>query len=159
MRQKQHHQITQKYMTSPSAKSPLVDDWLEESRCALTAAKDNFTMGHYWACCFMSHLSAEKSLKALKYFTGSKPETLRTHSLLELYDDLLPKLAGLAEVAKDVELLDGYAVSTRYMMLPERVSPHDRFGKNEGKEAIPAAERIYQAASRITKLAEGIING
>ena len=78
---------------------------------------------------------------------------------MELYDELLPKLGDLAEVAKDVELLDGYAVSTRYMMLPERVSPHDRFGENEGKEAIPAAERIYQAATRITKVADGIING
>ncbi len=61
------------------------EQWLEQARADLGAARDNLKTENWFVAAFLSQQSAEKALKAL-YIEEKRRESPAIHSLLQLGD-------------------------------------------------------------------------
>lgn len=114
-------------------------DWLMQAQKDLEKAKLDIDWGYYEWACFTAQQAAEKAIKALFQHLNGEAWGHGTKALLENlpYEDHTVFL-------EDAKVLDKMYIPTRYPNgLPEGI-PHDYFTKPEAKQAVDAAERIYE---------------
>ena len=91
--------------------------------------------------CFHAQQAAEKMLKA---FLASRGQAVsRTHDLVALLADAVATAGRLEALETDCRLLTSYAVMLRYPGAADEPSEED------GREAVAAAERVYQRLRKV----------
>ena len=58
--------------------------WFQQAYYDLKATRWNIEGGFYDTACFLAQQAAEKALKSILYFTGSRRKALMTHSTVEM---------------------------------------------------------------------------
>mgnify|MGYP000845680714 CR=1 FL=1 len=101
--------------------------------------------GNYSTACFLSQRGAEKILKSLLYYTGSRRQALLTHSLLEMTREAKKTVASLASLTAEARLLDLHYIPSRYPNGLPSGYPHAFYDKETAREALAAARRIAAA--------------
>lgn len=145
--------------TSPT----IIEYFLERSHRALEFAKYAFRGAYYPECCQNAHLSAELSIKALRFHSGDRhSEIIRSHNIPRLYEVLLqrlPRLRLLLDMASHINVFEEYSEYVEYVdqtKVPP-VRPSDRYLKEDAEEAVKAATAILEAAEKIVQTVEAIL--
>ena len=74
--------------------------WFQQAYYDLKATRWNIEGGFYDTACFLAQQSAEKALKSILYFTGSRRKALMTHSTVEMVREAGKKINTLVELIK-----------------------------------------------------------
>lgn len=145
--------------TSPT----MTEYFLERSQRALEFAKYAFQGAYYPECCQNAHLSAELSIKALRFHSGDRhSEIIRSHNIPRLYEVLLqrlPKLRLLLDMARHIDVFEEYSEYVEYIdqtKVPP-VRPSDRYLREDAEEAVKAATAILEAAEKVVQTVEAIV--
>lgn len=145
--------------TSPT----MIEYFLERSHRALEFAKYAFRGAYYPECCQNAHLSAELSIKALRFHSGDRhSEIIRSHNIPRLYEVLLqrlPRLRLLLDMARHIDVFEEYSEYVEYVdqtKVPP-VRPSDRYLRGDAEEAVKAATAILEAAEKIVLTVEAIL--
>lgn len=124
-----------------------VAEWLvranDPRKTAAVLLKDH--AGAPSVVCFLSHQTAELSLKALIEARGTKMP--KTHILTDLVDIVSAYFPDAHELYNDAVLLDPYYLDTRY----DTGMKLDEFTWPRAEAAFSATERIYDFAKRQVK--------
>jgi HEPN domain-containing protein len=102
-------------------------------QCARMSVKEGF----FSQTCFISQQAAEKAIKAYGYFIEMD---IRGHSIAKIARSL--GINGHIEQAG--KQLDLYYISSRYPDALAEGAPFEFFSVNQAKEALEAAELIYE---------------
>ncbi|NOX62001.1 MAG: HEPN domain-containing protein [Chloroflexi bacterium] len=113
--------------------------WLRFAADDLRMAQLAFQEEIYTQSCFHAQQCAEKSIKALLINQGQSPP--RSHRLVYLINLLSSDL--LADMQKDVGLLDLFYIPTRYPDALPGTLPEGEPGPDISQSAIGIAEDIY----------------
>ena len=142
------------------ARDETVRKTLQGAKRNLENAQHDFDGEFYESACLFAHLAAEKSLKALLFQSGEFQPTkpIREHDIEKLYKSAREYFPSLEEIAEDVLVFEDYDEQVRYMNEEEGTSPWETYTKTDAEIAIPAAERIFEAAHRIVYAVESILN-
>lgn len=132
--------------------------WIRDASRSLRTANRIFAIEEYDACCFYAHLSAEKSLKALIYFSTDTDRDISDHSIARLYGALIEPYPEIKSVFEDVQIFADYDSYLRYLDNRDLSSPDFRYRHENAEEALHAAENILTAAKNIVNSATEIIN-
>ena len=103
--------------------------------------------GFYSQVCFLSQQCAEKSLKA--FILAKNDLYPKTHKLIDLIEKCKEIKKQLNVYKKDIKILDEFYIPTRY---PDGIpgSFEDSLpSKEDAKEALETAERIYLIINNI----------
>ncbi len=116
--------------------------WFQQAHYDLKGASWNIEGGFFNTACVLAQQSAEKALKSLLYYHGSRRAALLTHSLLEMVREVgtqVPAVGGLVEEARALDI--HYVPSRSPNGLPSGY-PHQFYGKVTAEQAVRAAEAI-----------------
>ena len=81
--------------------------WFQQALHDLRAVRWNIDGGFHSTACFLAQQAAEKALKSLLYYLGSRRTALMTHSLVEMLGvagKAVPDLAPLLVMARELDL-------------------------------------------------------
>jgi len=121
--------------------------WYRQASWDLKAARWSTEGGFHDTACFLAQQSAEKALKSLLYYLGSRREALITHSLVEMIEATSPRVSALAELLEEARQLDLHYVPARYPNGLPSGYPHRFYGKDMAQRALSAAEKILAAVT------------
>jgi HEPN domain-containing protein len=123
-----------------------VDDWLDEGRAELRAARDLLKGGHWSWCCFTCQQASEKVLKALC-------EHFRTpqfgHNLNLLLDAIAVHRAIPDPVRDAGARLNRFYIPTRYPDAFPQGAPADQFFEADARTALADAAAVFTFAEGI----------
>jgi HEPN domain-containing protein len=117
--------------------------WFQQAYFDLKAVRWNIEGGFYDTACFLAQQSAEKALKSILYFTGSRRKALMTHSAVEMVREAGKKIAPLVDLLDDARELDLHYIPSRYPNGIPSGYPHQFYGKKNADQALAAAEKIF----------------
>lgn len=116
----------------------LTRGWWEQAADDLTNGRRLSDTGVYHLACFLAQQSAEKAIKAiLLWERGDWP---RTHAIRLLLAEL-GDVAIDSELARDLETLEKFYVTTRYPDALDYAPPFRSFSKAEADAALGIAQR------------------
>lgn len=121
--------------------------WFQQAAYDLKAASWNIEGGFFNTACFLAQQAAEKALKSILYYLGSRRAALLTHSLVEMVGEIgtqVPTVAGLVEEARALDL---HYVPSRYPNGLPSGYPHQFYGKEMAEQAVREAEAIITAVA------------
>jgi HEPN domain-containing protein len=121
--------------------------WFQQARYDLKAAQWNMEGEFFNTSCFLAHQSAEKGLKSLLYYVGSRRKALLTHSLVEMVQEGGKKLNPLLDLMEHARRLDMHYIPSRYPNGLPGGTPHRFYSRNMAGDAIESAQRIYEAVA------------
>ena len=79
--------------------------WFQQAYYDLKATRWNIEGGFYDTACFLAQQAAEKALKSILYFTGSRRKALMTHSTVEMVRESGKKINSLVELINEAREL------------------------------------------------------
>lgn len=116
-------------------------DWYEQGKRDRQRADLDLNYGYYEWACFTAQQAAEKVIKALGMSRGL---TLWGHSLTEMLKLIGQDLDVPERIINYARLLDLYYIPPRYPNGFASGKPADYFTESQAKEAIGAADQIFQ---------------
>ena len=119
--------------------------WFQQAYYDLKATRWNMEGGFYDTACFLAQQAAEKALKSILYFTGSRRKALMTHSTVEMVRESGKKINSLTELINEARELDLHYIPSRYPNGIPSGYPHQFYGRKNADQALAAAERIFNA--------------
>jgi HEPN domain-containing protein len=119
--------------------------WFQQAYYDLKATRWNIEGGFYDTACFLAQQAAEKALKSILYFTGSRRKALMTHSTVEMVRESGKKINSLTELINEARELDLHYIPSRYPNGIPSGYPHQFYGRKNADQALAAAERIFNA--------------
>jgi HEPN domain-containing protein len=119
--------------------------WFQQAYYDLKATRWNMEGGFYDTACFLAQQAAEKALKSILYFTGSRRKALMTHSTVEMVRESGKKINSLNELINEARELDLHYIPSRYPNGIPSGYPHQFYGRKNADQALAAAERIFNA--------------
>jgi HEPN domain-containing protein len=115
------------------------NDWLDQARGELAAARDLLAGGHWAWCCFTSQQAAEKALKgALERFRAGRAG----HNLNELRQAVAAHLAVPLAIQEACARLNRLYIPTRYPDAFPSGAPIEQFFERDAREALTDAEEV-----------------
>lgn len=127
--------------------------WFKTAEDDIDSAKILKDSGKYAHSCFHSQQAAEKSLKAVWYFSDEDPWG---HSIKKLIDDLESVNAGLHQefgpLTRMALVLDRFYIPTRYPNGLPDITPDVAFTDDDAETCINQAEQIIDAVRSVLKL-------
>ncbi len=116
-------------------------DWIFFADSDREAAKETCARGLYHVACFHAQQAAEKLLKAC---LSRREEAIRkTHSLQELYNDVLNDFPALQEHYDNLIALDQYYIPTCYPDALPGSLPEGLPTKEHAEKAIIDVEKLH----------------
>jgi HEPN domain-containing protein len=119
--------------------------WFQQAYYDLKATRWNIEGGFYDTACFLAQQAAEKALKSILYFTGSRRKALMTHSTVEMVRESGKKINSLNELINEARELDLHYIPSRYPNGIPSGYPHQFYGRKNADQALAAAETIFNA--------------
>jgi HEPN domain-containing protein len=119
--------------------------WFQQAYYDLKATRWNIEGGFYDTACFLAQQAAEKALKSILYFTGSRRKALMTHSTVEMVREVGKKINPLLDLINEARELDLHYIPSRYPNGIPSGYPHQFYGKKNADQALVAAEKIFDA--------------
>lgn len=119
--------------------------WFQQAYYDLKATRWNIEGGFYDTACFLAQQAAEKALKSILYFTGSRRKALMTHSTVEMVRESGKKINSLNELINEARELDLHYIPSRYPNGIPSGYPHQFYGRKNADQALAAAEKIFNA--------------
>ena len=119
--------------------------WFQQAYYDLKATRWNIEGGFYDTACFLAQQAAEKALKSILYFTGSRRKALMTHSTVEMVRESGKKINSLVELINEARELDLHYIPSRYPNGIPSGYPHQFYGRKNADQALGAAEKIFNA--------------
>ena len=119
--------------------------WFQQAYYDLKATRWNIEGGFYDTACFLAQQAAEKALKSILYFTGSRRKALMTHSTVEMVRESGKKINSLVELINEARELDLHYIPSRYPNGIPSGYPHQFYGRKNADQALVAAEKIFSA--------------
>jgi HEPN domain-containing protein len=119
--------------------------WFQQAYYDLKATRWNIEGGFYDTACFLAQQTAEKALKSILYFTGSRRTALMTHSTVEMVRESGKKINSLVELINEARELDLHYIPSRYPNGLPSGYPHQFYGRKNADQALAAAEKIFNA--------------
>ena len=119
--------------------------WFQQAYYDLKATRWNIEGGFYDTACFIAQQAAEKALKSILYFTGSRRKALMTHSTVEMVREAGKKINSLVELINEARELDLHYIPSRYPNGIPSGYPHQFYGRKNADQALAAAEKIFNA--------------
>ena len=119
--------------------------WFQQAYYDLKATRWNIEGGFYDTACFLAQQAAEKALKSILYFTGSRRKALMTHSTVEMVRESGKKINTLVELINEARELDLHYIPSRYPNGIPSGYPHQFYGRKNADQALGAAEKIFNA--------------
>jgi HEPN domain-containing protein len=119
--------------------------WFQQAYYDLKATRWNIEGGFYDTACFIAQQAAEKALKSILYFTGSRRKALMTHSTVEMVREAGKKINSLVELINEARELDLHYIPSRYPNGIPSGYPHQFYGRKNADQALTAAEKIFNA--------------
>jgi HEPN domain-containing protein len=119
--------------------------WFQQAYYDLKATCWNIEGGFYDTACFLAQQAAEKALKSILYFTGSRRKALMTHSTVEMVREAGKKINSLVELINEARELDLHYIPSRYPNGIPSGYPHQFYGRKNADQALAAAEKIFHA--------------
>ena len=127
--------------------------WFKTAEDDLDSAMILKDSGKYAHSCFHSQQAAEKSLKAVWYFSDEDPWG---HSIKKLIDDLESVNPGLYQefepLTRIALILDRFYIPTRYPNGLPDITPDVAFTIEDAKTCINHADKIIDAVRSALKL-------
>lgn len=123
---------------------------IEDADDFLGSALDLFKTGRWSKVCFNAQQAAELSLKAVLNHYGVER---RTHSLIDLIEELVKIDSRFKEFQENVKILDQYYIPTRYANAFASGPAKRHFTRLQAEQAISLAKSILEEARKI--VAEG----
>ena len=127
--------------------------WFKTAEDDLDSAMILKDSGKYAHSCFHSQQAAEKSLKAVWYFSDEDPWG---HSIKKLIDDLESVNPGLYQefepLTRIALVLDRFYIPTRYPNGLPDITPDVAFNNEDAETCRNHAEKIIDAVRSILKL-------
>ena len=121
--------------------------WLRQAENDLAFGQVALREGFFSQTCFLAQQIAEKGLKALLYYHGSRSVT--GHSLAALLVQLENTHPELSEQAESLTVLDQYYIPTRYPdALPES-APFEVYSRSQAEGAMDIAHLVVKTAMRV----------
>jgi HEPN domain-containing protein len=114
-----------------------VEDWLEQARAELKAAKDNLKTSNFFVSAFLSQQCAEKSLKA--YYIAKE-------------NKLPPKVHDLVQLSKELKLPKEMEEKLRELSPPYLLARYPN-----AATGIPARHYDKGLAEKLVKMAEEVL--
>ncbi|MBO3840051.1 MAG: HEPN domain-containing protein [Candidatus Brockarchaeota archaeon] len=121
-------------------------DLLEDAEDFLGAALDLFKTGRWSKVCFNAQQAAELALKAVLNHYGIER---RTHSLVDLLDELIKINEDFKMFQDNVKILDQYYIPTRYANSFASGHAKRYFTEQQAEQAIRLASSILEKARSI----------
>jgi len=121
-------------------------DLLEDAEDFLGAALDLFKTGRWSKVCFNAQQAAELALKAVLNHYGIER---RTHSLVDLLDELIKINEDFKMFQDNVKILDQYYIPTRYANAFASGPAKRYFTEQQAEQAIRLASSILEKARSI----------
>ena len=122
------------------------DRWLKQAANDLDFARVGLREGFHSQVCFLAQQSAEKAVKAIGYLLGER--TVLGHSVAVLADRYAEHVPSLGDLRDDAGILDQYYIPTRYPNGLPGGFPFTAFTEKQATNALAAAERFIQLASK-----------
>ena len=119
--------------------------WFQQAYYDLKATRWNIEGGFYDTACFIAQQAAEKALKSILYFTGSRRKALMTHSTVEMVREAGKKINSLVELINEARELDLHYIPSRYPNGIPSGYPHQFYGRKNADQALTAADKIFNA--------------
>ena len=119
--------------------------WFQQAHYDLKATRWNIEGGFFDTACFLAQQAAEKALKSILYFTGSRRKALMTHSTVEMVRESGKKINSLNELINEARELDLHYIPSRYPNGIPSGYPHQFYGRKNADQALAAAEKIFNA--------------
>jgi len=119
--------------------------WFQQAYYDLKATRWNIEGGFYDTACFIAQQAAEKALKSILYFTGSRRKALMTHSTVEMVREAGKKINLFVELINEARELDLHYIPSRYPNGIPSGYPHQFYGRKNADQALTAAEKIFNA--------------
>jgi HEPN domain-containing protein len=119
--------------------------WFQQAYYDLKATRWTIEGGFYDTACFLAQQAAEKALKSILYFTGSRRKALMTHSTVEMVRESGKKINSLTELMNEARELDLHYIPSRYPNGIPSGYPHQFYGRKNADQALAAAETIFNA--------------
>ena len=119
--------------------------WFQQAYYDLKAMRWNIEGGFYDTACFLAQQAAEKALKSILYFTGSRRKALMTHSTVEMVRESGKKINSLVDLINEARELDLHYIPSRYPNGIPSGYPHQFYGRKNADQALAAAEQIFNA--------------
>ena len=115
--------------------------WFQQGSDDLEDAGISLEAARYHVACFFAQQSAEKTLKALLYWTaGDYP---RRHLIATLLEELAESPVHVPdEIAAGARALDKYYMTTRYPDVLDYALPTNAFHRDEAERAIAYARDV-----------------
>ena len=125
-----------------------VDDWLNEARAELRAARDLLHGKHWSWCCFTCQQAAEKALKAVCAFYRT-PQF--GHNLNLLVEAVQSHTTVRTSIERASARLNRYYIPTRYPDAFPQGAPADQFFEDDARQALTDAEAVIGFAEACTE--------
>ncbi|OGP72194.1 MAG: hypothetical protein A2W09_04155 [Deltaproteobacteria bacterium RBG_16_50_11] len=119
--------------------------WFQQGYYDLKATRWNIRGEFYDTACFLAQQAAEKTLKSLLYYQGSRRTALLTHSLVEMIQEAGRKASKLKSLLDQARELDLHYIPSRYPNGIPSGYPHQFYTKKVAEQALTAAEKIFSA--------------
>jgi HEPN domain-containing protein len=126
-------------------------DLIEDAEDFLGAASDLFKTGRWSKVCFNAQQAAELSLKAILNHYGIER---RTHSLVDLLDELIKINERFKVFQENAKILDQYYIPTRYANAFASGPAKRYFTGSQAEHAISLAKSILEEAKKIVAKGE-----
>lgn len=129
----------------PSKRRSEAKRWFHQARYDLKAARWNIEGEFFDTACFLSQQAAEKCLKSLLYYLGSRREALMTHSIVEMILHAEKQLGTLSGLLQEARALDLHYIPSRYPNGLPSGYPHQFYTRRIAEQAADAAAKIHGA--------------
>jgi HEPN domain-containing protein len=119
--------------------------WFQQALHDLRAVRWNIDGEFHSTACFLAQQAAEKALKSLLYYLGSRRTALMTHSLVEMLGvagKAVPDLAPLLVMARELDL---HYIPSRYPNGLPGGFPHQFYSQEVAERALASASDIISA--------------
>ncbi|NHV99952.1 MAG: HEPN domain-containing protein [Thaumarchaeota archaeon] len=121
-------------------------DLIEDAEDFLGSALDLFKTGRWSKVCFNAQQAAELSLKAALNHYGVEK---RTHSLVDLVEELIKIDERFKAFQENAKILDQYYIPTRYANAFASGPAKRYFTRLQAEQAISLAKSIFEEAKKI----------
>lgn len=125
-------------------------DLIEDAEDFLGAALDLYKTGRWSKVCFNSQQAAELALKAVLNYYGVER---RTHSLVDLLDEVAKINKGFKIYEEAAKILDQYYIPTRYANAFASGPAKRYFTETQARQAIELATSLLEMVKKV--VAEG----
>ena len=106
---------------------------------------------------FVAATAVEKSVKAVIFLFEEEPLYMNSHDVIRYFHRAVEFAPELKAVEASIEVFSAYDSFLRYPEDHEFTLPSSRFGQEEAKDTLEAADQILPAARDIINIASEII--